>query len=417
MNSVRRKGQIRENLTIALDIIFAHKLRSSLIILGVSIGVASLMGMVSILLGLGDQITGEITSAEETTIRLVKFDFLVGGFDEAKLHRKDITEEDAKAIRDECTLVHHVGYMIQPQQPPRTLRYGPEKSRMIQLVSAQPSLLSVWSLDLEGGRMFTDEEVLHKAKVVVLGHSPRRDLFPTVDPIGKRIKIGDDEFLVVGTFVQRNTLFGSFADNFCVVPYTTYLATYWKEYDQRSVYMGVRPGISVEAAKDEVTKVMRVRRKLKANQPNDFDMISSDAVLEFLARITGPIAAILAAISSIALLVGGIGVMNMMLVSVTERTGEIGIRKAVGATRLDILWQFLIEAGTLTCLGGIVGIIVGSSAALAVSALTGLPSRLSLFYVSMAVVFSISIGIFFGLYPANRASKLDPVQAMSYAKN
>ncbi len=417
MNRTSRKGLIRENLSIALDVILAHKLRSGLIILGVSIGVASLMGMVSILLGLGDKITGEITSAEETTIRLVKFDFLVGGFDEAKLHRKDITEEDAKAISDECTLVHHVGYMIQPQQPPRTLRYGPEKSRMIQIVAAQPSLLSVWSLDLEGGRMFTDEEVLHKAKVAVLGHSPRRDLFPTVDPIGKKIKMGDDEFLVVGAFVQRNTLFGSFADNFVIIPYTTYLSTYWKEYDQRSVFMGVRPGVSVEAAKDEVTKVMRVRRKLKANQPNDFDMISSDAVLEFLAKITGPIAAILSAISSIALLVGGIGVMNMMLVSVTERTGEIGIRKAVGATRLDILWQFLIEAGSLTCLGGIVGIVIGLSAAFGVSALTGLPSRLSMFYVSMAVVFSISIGIFFGLYPANRASKLDPVQAMSYAKN
>jgi len=417
MNKVRRKGLIRENLWIALDVIFSHKLRSGLIILGVSIGVASLMGMVSILLGLGDKITGEITSAEETSIRLVKFDFLVGGFDEAKLHRKELTVEDAKAIRDECTLVHNVGYIIEPQQPPRTLRYGPEKSRMIQIVSAQPSLLSVWSLDLEGGRMFTDEEVLHKAKVVVLGHSPRRDLFPAVDPIGKRIKIGDDEFLVVGAFVQRNTLFGSFADNFVIIPYTTYLSTFWKEYDRRSIFMAVRSGVSVEAAKDEVTKVMRVRRKLKANQPNDFDMISSDAVLEFLARITGPIAAILAAISSIALLVGGIGVMNMMLVSVTERTGEIGVRKAVGATRLDILWQFLIEAGTLTCLGGILGVVIGSSAAFGVSALTGLPSRLSLFYVSMAVVFSISIGVFFGIYPANRASKLDPVQAMSYAKN
>ncbi len=417
MNNLQRKGLVRENLAIALDIIFAHKLRSGLIILGVSIGVASLMGMVSILLGLGDKITGEITSAEETSISLVKFDFIVGGFDEAKLHRKDIAEEDAKAIRDECKLVHNVGYIIEPEQPPRTLRYGPEKSRMIQVVAAQPSLLNVWSLALEGGRMFTDEELRRRAKVVVLGHSPRRDLFPALDPIGKRIKVGDEDFLVVGTFVPRNTLFGSFADNFVIIPYTTYLTTFWKEHDRRSVFMAVRSGASVEAAKDEVIRVMRARRKLKANQPNDFDLVTSDAILEFLSRITSPIAAILAAISSIALLVGGIGVMNMMLVSVTERTGEIGIRKAVGATRLDILWQFLIEAGTLTCLGGIVGIIVGSSAALGVSALTGLPSRLSLFYVSMAVVFSIAIGIFFGLYPANRASKLDPVQAMSYAKN
>jgi putative ABC transport system permease protein len=417
MSEGRRKGLIRENLAIALDVIWAHKLRTSLIILGVSIGVASLMGMVSILLGLSDKITGEITSAEETSLQLMKFDFMVGGFDESMLHRKELTEEDARALRDECTLVHHVGYMIQPQQPPRTLRYGAEKSRMIQLAAAQPSLLYVWSLDLEAGRMFTDEEVWHRAKVVVLGHSPRRDLFPAVDPIGKRIKIGDEEFLVVGTFVQRNTLFGSFADNFALVPYTTYLGTFWKEYDLRSIFMSVKPGADIEAAKDEVRKVMRIRRKLKANQPDDFAMRSSDAVLEFLARITGPIAGVLAAISSVGLMVGGIGVMNMMLVSVTERTGEIGIRKAVGATRMDILWQFLIEAGTLTGLGGIFGIIIGLSAAFGVSALSGLPSRLSLFYVLLAVVFSISIGIFFGLYPANRASKLDPVNAMSYAKN
>jgi putative ABC transport system permease protein len=417
MSKGRRKGLIRENLTIAIDVIWAHKLRSGLIILGVSIGVASLMGMVSILLGLGDKITGEITSAEETSLQVLKFDFLVGGFDEAALHRKEITEEDCRAVRDECTLVHHVGYMIQPQQPPRTLRYGAEKSRMIQIAAAQPALFYVWSLELEAGRTFTDEEVLHRSKVVVLGHSPRRDLFPAVDPIGKKIKVGDEEFLVIGTFVQRKTLFGSFADNFAMIPYTTYLSTFWKEQDLRSIFMSVKQGVDIEAAKDEVRRVMRVRRKLKANQPDDFALRSADAVLDFLAKITGPIAAVLAAISSVGLLVGGIGVMNMMLVSVTERTGEIGIRKAVGATRMDILWQFLIEAGALTGLGGIVGIIIGLSAAFGVSALSGLPFRLSPFYIFLAVIFSISIGIFFGLYPANRASKLDPVGAMSYAKN
>jgi putative ABC transport system permease protein len=182
------------------------------------------------------------------------------------------------------------------------------------------------------------------------------------------------------------------------------------------VYGAVREGVSVDLAKDEIIRVMRVRRKLKANQENDFAVNSSDAALEFLDRLTAPIAGILAAISSIGLLVGGIGVMNMMLVSVTERTGEIGIRKAVGARRQDILWQFLIEAGTLTGIGGVLGITVGYGGALIVSALTGLPSALSPFYVMLAVVFSIAIGMFFGLYPANRAARQDPVAAMGYAK-
>ena len=264
--------------------------------------------------------------------------------------------------------------------------------------------------------MVTEEEVFHRSKVVVLGHSPRRDLFPHSDPIGKKVKIGNDEFTIVGTFVERKTLFGDFGENFAFILYTTFMGNLWREQDLRRVFCALRPGVSLETGKDELIRVMRSRRRLKANQDNDFDIVSMDAVREFLAKITGPIAAILATISSIGLLVGGIGIMNMMLVSVTERTGEIGIRKAVGATGRDILWQFLIEAGTLTGVGGIFGISGGLAAALAVSALTGLPSKLSVAYILLAVVFSVAIGVFFGIYPASRASKLEPVRAMGYAK-
>jgi len=417
MSKERGKALIFENLAIALDILRAHKMRSALIVLGVSIGVAALMGMVSILLGLQQKITKDISSSEQTVLRVAKFDFFVSGFDEAMLHRKDITEEDAKAIRSGCPSLHSVGYIVESGHGPFTLRAGNEKSRMIQVAGAEPALMDIWNLDLEGGRMFTEEEVFHRAKVTVLGHSPRRDLFPLTDPIGKRVKIGNDDYTVVGVFVERKTLFGALAENFALIPYTAYMANLWKEHDPSAVIGAVRESASLETAKDEVIRVMRQRRRLKASQDNDFAVISSDAALEFLNRITAPIALILAAISSIGLLVGGIGVMNMMLVSVTERTGEIGIRKAVGATRQDVLWQFLIEAGTLTGVGGIVGTSLGLAAALGVSALTGLPSALSPFYIILSVAFSISIGLFFGLYPANRASKLDPVQAMNYAKN
>jgi len=416
MNKERSKALVYENFVIALDVLRVHKLRSGLIVLGVAIGVASLMGMVSILLGLGDMITRQISSSEETIIGVVKFDFLVGGFDEAKLRRKEITEEDARAVREGCPSLRYVTYQVIPQGRFYTLRYGNEKSRMIQVFGSQPTLLYLWSLDLEEGRMVTDEEVLHRSKVVVLGHSPRRDLFPHSDPIGKNVKIGNDEFTIVGTFVERKTLFGDFGENFALIPYTTFMGNLWREQDLRRVFCALRPGVSLETGKDELIRDMRSRRRLKANQDNDFDIVSMDAVREFLAKITGPIAAILATISSIGLLVGGIGIMNMMLVSVTERTGEIGIRKAVGATGRDILWQFLIEAGTLTGVGGIFGISGGLAAALAVSALTGLPSKLSVAYILLAVVFSVAIGVFFGIYPASRASKLEPVRAMGYAK-
>jgi len=416
MNDRTRLGLIGENLGIAVDVLRAHKLRSGLIILGVAIGVASLMGMVSILLGLQESITRDISSSEQTVLQIQKFDFFVGGIDASMLHRKEISVENAQALRDQCPSLQHVVFVVEPQGPPPTLKYKEEKSRMVQVIGTEPSLLYIHSLDLEEGRMFTDEELFHRAKVVVLGHSPRRDLFPSMDPIGKKVRIGNDDFTIVGTFAERKTLFGSMGENFAMIPYTTYMATMWKERDAQVVAASVRPGVPIEVAKDEVIRVMRVQRRLKADQDNDFAVVSSDAALEFIERITGPIAMVLSAISSIALLVGGIGVMNMMLVSVTERTDEIGIRKAVGARRLDIMWQFLIEAGVLTGFGGIVGILTGLGAALGVTSLTGLPASLSPLYIILAVVFSVAIGVFFGIYPAHRASKLQPVSAIGYAK-
>ncbi len=416
MSDHKGLGLVGENLFIALDVLRSHKLRSGLIILGVAIGVASLMGMVSILMGLQESITRDIRSSQQTVLQIQKFDFMVGGIDEAMLHRRELTEENAQAVRDQCSSLQHVSFIVEPQGIPPTLRYKSEKSRMVGILGTQPALLYVQSLELEEGRMFTNEEVYHRAKVVVLGHSPRRDLFPNVDPVGKKIRISNDDFTVVGTFAERKTLFGNMGENFVMMPHTTFKATMGTENDVHAIVGAVREGISVDAARDEVIRVMRIQRGLKANQDNDFAVTTSDAALQFLKEITAPIAMILTAISSVALLVGGIGVMNMMLVSVTERTGEIGIRKAVGAKRRDILWQFLIEAGVLTGFGGIVGILVGLGAALIVSYLTGLPVSLSPFYITLAVAFSVAIGMFFGLYPARRASKLEPVNAIGYAK-
>jgi putative ABC transport system permease protein len=416
MNKDRSAGLIGENLVIALDVIREHKLRSGLIILGVAIGVASLMGMVSILVGLQDSITKDINSSEQTVLQVQKFDFFVGGFDESMLRRREISESDSQAIRQQCKTVQYVSFVVEPQGPPPTLRYKEQKSRMVQIIGTQPALFYIHSLDLEDGRMFTEEELLHREKVVVLGHSPRRDLFPDVDPIGKKVRIDADDYTIIGTFAERKTLFGSMGENFAMIPYTTYMSTMWKERDTQVVVAAVREGVPVEEARDDVIRVMRVQRKLKANQDNDFAVTTSDAALEFITKVTAPIAMVLAAISSIALLVGGIGVMNMMLVSVTERTGEIGIRKAVGAKRQDILWQFLIEAGFLTGLGGVFGVLIGLSAAFGISRLTGLPFSLSPVYIMLAVSFSVAIGMFFGLYPAHRASKQQPITAIGYAK-
>jgi putative ABC transport system permease protein len=361
-------------------------------------------------------ITRDINSSEQTVLQVQKFDFFVGGFDEALLHRREISEEAALMLREQGRTLQHVSFIMEPQGPPPTLRYKDQKSRMVQIIGTQPSLFYIYALELEEGRMFTDEELGHRAKVCVLGHSPRRDLFPNVDPIGKKVRIENDDFTVVGTFAERKTLFGNMAENFAMIPYTAYKTTIWRDRDTQAVVTAVREDVPLEQAREEVIRIMRVQRKLKANQDNDFAVISSDAALEFINTVTAPIAMVLVAISSIALMVGGIGVMNMMLVSVTERTGEIGIRKAVGARRQDILWQFLIEAGFLTGAGGILGIALGLTAAFGVSLLSGLPFSLSPGYILLAVAFSVGIGIFFGLYPANRASRQQPISAIGYAK-
>jgi putative ABC transport system permease protein len=415
MSSRNRTALIRENLNIALDVLLAHKLRSGLVVLGVAIGVSSLIGMVSILLGLKASIVSEVSSYQQTVLLVQKFDFLVGGFDMSMMRRKDIEEEDMQAISTRCTSLSHVAYVFEHQGIPPTLSYRNEKSRMVGIIGTQPSLLQIYSLDLSDGRMFTDTELSRGAKVAVLSHSPGRDLFPNMDPIGKKIRINEFEFTIVGVFSERKAL-GEVGDNFVAIPYTTYRSTMETDLDMPYIMASVRDDVSLEEAKDEVIGVMRRQRKLKADEENDFAVTSLDATLDFIERLTAPIALILSAISSIGLLVGGIGIMNIMLVSVTERTNEIGIRKAVGAVRRYILWQFLIESGTLTGMGGLLGVSIGLLGALGISILSGLPFSLSPLFILLGVVFSISIGIFFGLYPAYRASMLDPIQAIGHAK-
>jgi putative ABC transport system permease protein len=224
-----------------------------------------------------------------------------------------------------------------------------------------------------------------------------------------------NSFVFLSRAPSRKAL-GEVGDNFVAIPYTTYQNTMGTDMDMPYIMASVRDGVPLEEASDEVIRVMRRQRRLKASEENDFAVTSLDATLDFIERLTAPIALILAAISSIGLLVGGIGIMNIMLVSVTERTNEIGIRKAVGAVRRYILWQFLIESGTLTGIGGVLGISFGLLGALGISFLTGLPFSLSPLFIALAVVFSISIGVFFGLYPAYRASMLDPIRAIGYAK-
>jgi len=409
----RFRSSLQDSLWQALDVIRGHKMRSGLVILGVAIGVATLMGMVGIVAGLGEKIKQDVSSSDQVVLTLSKFDFLVGGVDEKVLSRPDFTPEDALAIEDECPAIDKVDFYIDASRM-TILHYQGEKTRLVSIAASGVNFPYIYSIPFDEGRYFTQEEVDHARNVVVLGHGPREDLFPHVDPIGKKIRLGRQEYKVVGTFARRRTIFGSLGENYAIIPHTTYMRDWAHEYEFKYINMTVREGYTLDEAVEQVTELMRIRRRVKPDEDQNFVIMTSDAVQDFVRRITGPIALALVVISSIGLMVGGIGVMNIMLVSVTERTSEIGLRKALGATRRDVQLQFLMEAGTLTGAGGLIGVVAGYLLAGGVSKLINVPMVLSPAYVVVAVVFSVGIGVFFGLHPAVRAARMDPVAALRW---
>jgi putative ABC transport system permease protein len=404
-------SKVLESLRLALGTVRSHKMRSSLVILGVGIGVTTLMGMVTILLGLGDKISDDIRSSDNAVIYLARFDLLVGGDPSQFAHRPEINPRDLEAVRNEIPSVRLADFQQQPQWQ-TILHYKGEKTGIVAVIGTTTHFPKIFTIDVKLGRNFSEEEEEHRARVVVLGHGPYMDLFPQVDPIGKRVRIRGEAYTVVGVFEEREHLLGRLADNYVTIPYTSFRKEWGAETDQIVVAIVPREGEPQNEVMDDVTALMRQRHGLRPGDDDDFDVSSADAVEELVGSVTGPIGLVLAVVASIGLMVGGIGVMAIMLVSVTERTREIGIRTALGASRSDILYQFLIEASTLTGMGGIAGITLGILLAKLVAALIHLPTATPFTWTALAVVVSAGIGIVFGMYPALRASRLDPIEAI-----
>jgi putative ABC transport system permease protein len=279
-------------------------------------------------------------------------------------------------------------------------------------------------LVVESGRYFTPIELERRQFVAVIGQTVKTALFPVEDPIGKEVRVGLYRFMVVGVMAKRPSPggFDSGADDFVVVPYTTYMKMYGIRANlvsrgfRSSVQIAAVPreGVPREQAMREIEEIMRVRHRLRLDQPNDFDMLTQDAVLAFYDQITQAVFLALIVLSSIALMVGGIGVMSIMTISVTERTREIGVRKALGARRVEVLWQFLLEAVFLTSVGGLLGIAIGATVGLGVHYGTGFPVSLPWWSFAIGIGFSAGVGVFFGMVPAIRASRLDPIEALRY---
>jgi putative ABC transport system permease protein len=343
-----------------------------------------------------------------------RFDLLVGGLDEEDLlKRKELTPEDADALEASCPSLDEVCYAIQPQGN-HIVHYKSEKTPPTQMLGAAHTLPDVYSLPVEAGRYYTEVEEAHRERVVLLGYGPARDLFKKENPVGKWVRFGGRRYKVVGTFAKRNHIAGSLSDNFIVIPHTTYKKDFQTKTDFESIAANVKDGYTLEDGVEEVTNVLRIRRRLKPGEENNFVVLTSEAFLDLIRKFTVPAGMVLTVIASIGLIVGGIGVMNIMLISVTERTREIGVRMALGAQKKDVMQQFLVESSTLTGIGGVIGTVFGTFLAFLVSTLINFPFYFSVPWTVTAVAFSAVVGMIFGLYPARRAARMDPVTALRY---
>lgn len=402
---------------MALSTIRANKLRSSLTILGVTVGVLTVLSMVSIIQGLNKTFAEQIESLGSNTIFINKFN---PSFSPQKtqeeLQRKELTIEDAEAIREESKSIAGVAPFM--RKIAETVRFREKQTETPILFGVTPEYNYTLSQYVGEGRFLTDVDLRERRNVAVLGRDVVKALFGDFrDPIGEDIKIGGNVFRIIGVMEDLGTFFGQSRDNSIFVPLTTFQKYYPEVVFPEIIFVIiVRPESRAEVANaiSEIRDTLRRRRQVPLGAPDNFGVSSQDALLDIYNQLTSATYLVLTAISAVALMIGGIGVMNIMLVSVTERTKEIGIRKAVGATKISILSQFLIEAMVLTGIGGLFGLILGEGLSVLINTYSPLPAFIPVWAILMGLFVSAGIGIVFGLYPAWKAAGLDPIEALRF---
>src|SRR5262245_50485822 len=432
-----RVGLVNEVVAMAFDTVRGNKMRSGLTVLGVVIGITSIVGMTAMIRGFDESLRDSIRAIGPNLITIQRAGPLsfANGVEFTKImKRPNLTVSDARAIAAQAPSVEMVDVQlgVPSMAPPTQERvfYKSQRTRPLLTLGTTENFAAGSSLGLVAGRFFTGTEVQYRQRVVVLGQTPFQALFNEagIDPIGKVVRVGAERYTVVGVFDKRPGVggFNAGQDDFVVIPYTCYQ----RQFGLSGIMIGrgnnrsqsvpiqiaalAREGVDTKEAIEEVRRVMRVRHGLRLDDPDDFDVATQDAILGLWDQISQATFLALIVISSIALMVGGIGVMAIMSISVTERTREIGVRKALGARRSEILFQFLMEAAFLTSLGGVLGIIFGSAIGWIVHLVSGFPISLPWWSFAIGLGFSASVGIFFGMYPAFKASRLDPIEALRH---
>ena len=414
------RSEWTESLWIALDGIRSRKMRSFLTVVGVVIGVTSVIAVAAIIEGLNRNIMQRVQALGSKTFFITRIPLArFGRMPEHIRLRKHFTFDDARVIRESSPSVEFATAFATRATffgDANDLRYGNEKVDNAILRGVDANYASAIPIfEVTQGRFISAYDMEHTRYVVVLGQGIANTLFPNSDPIGRTVRLNGLPFEVLGIFEKDSGMFGGpGVDGFVCIPYSTFHKLY-PEVREHFIAVAVRDPEQLAAAEDEVVTALRRARRVPHAAPNDFEVTLPDFLSNLWDQLTGALVVLTGAISSIALLVGGIGVMNIMLVSVTERTAEIGLRKAVGARRADIRAQFLIEAVTLTSAGGLIGIVIGAAISWVVKTLfPALPTYVSPFWVTMGLLMAAGVGLFFGYYPARRAANLDPIVCLRY---
>ncbi len=400
-----------ESIRIALRALWVNKLRSVLTLIGVIVGVTTIIAIVSMINGMNTYVANEISSLGATTFMVDKYGLVTSEEQWWKVFkRKDLTMEDMKAVAENCPGCSEVGGRMYTS---RQVKRGSQYLDDVYILGTTSNFLRIIQIDVERGRYPTEDDYRHRRQVAFVGYDILDNLFPGVDPIGKQIKISGREYTVIGHGERRGSTLGQSKDNYVHIPLTTFQKQFGRRRSLRIVAKA-NSFETMEKTKDQVRMIMRARRGVKYHEEDNFGIMTAADFMSMWENFSRGASLVMVGISSISLVVGGIVIMNIMLVTVTERTREVGIRKAVGAKKKNIMFQFLAEAVTLSMIGGGIGVAFGFIIGSVLTSQIGVPAGVQLWSVILGLGVSSVVGTFFGVYPAMKAARLDPIEALRY---
>jgi putative ABC transport system permease protein len=406
-----RTMNLSEAVAISASSLWAHKLRSVLTLIGVVIGVAAVITVVSLINGANKYVATRVFRLGADVFGLSKQPSIVTNVDDwlEFQKRKRLTYDDYEAVRELCKSCKEIGASLGGRVE---VKSGLNSLKDTNLRAWTPQMAQLYDVDLVAGRHITDEDMRGAAPVCVIGNDIIENLMPGIDPVGKEVRWNNIPCEVIGYGSKQGSALGNSLDNWIIIPLTTYNKNFGTQQDSLRITSRAGSAAKIQESVDEVRQIMRGRHHLAYAKSDDFAIETSDSFLSLWKDISSSFFAVMIAIASISLVVGGIVIMNIMLVSVTERTREIGVRKALGARRSDILLQFLIESSTISVIGGAIGVLCGVLVASIITWAFSLPSSVQLWSVISGLIVALSVGLFFGTYPASKAAKLDPVEAL-----